>query len=99
MKGGRRAVVRTDPDSGRKALFVNRGFTHCINEVPEEESAAILDYLYQHAAKPGFQVRFRWQRHSVAFWDNRAVQHLAVWDYFPNVCSGRRITIKGDRPY
>jgi len=92
-------VVRRHPVSGRKALFVNRGFTYRINEVSEEESDAILDFLYQHAEKPDFQVRFRWEPHSVAFWDNRSVQHLAVWDYFPNVRSGRRITIKGDRPF
>jgi taurine dioxygenase len=92
-------VVRTHPETGRKALFVNRGFTYRINEVPEEESDAILDYLYQHAERPDFQLRFRWRPHLVAFWDNRAVQHLAVWDYHPDVRSGRRITIKGDRPY
>ena len=56
---------------------------------------AILGYLYQHAERPDFQVRFQWQPHSVAFWDNRAVQHLAVWDYFPETRSGSRVTIKG----
>lgn len=76
-------VVRTHPETGRKALFVNRGFTYRINEVPDEESAAILSYLYQHSEKPDLQVRFRWRPHSVAFWDNRAVQHLANWDYHP----------------
>jgi alpha-ketoglutarate-dependent taurine dioxygenase len=91
-------VVRTHPETGRKALFVNRGFTYRINEVPEEESDAILEYLYRHAERADFQVRFQWRPHSVAFWDNRCVQHLAVWDYFPHVRSGRRITIKGDRP-
>ncbi len=91
-------VVRTHPVTKRKVLFVNRGFTYRINEVPEEESDAILNYLYQHAEKPDFQVRFRWEADSVAFWDNRAVQHLAVWDYFPQVRSGHRVTIKGDRP-
>jgi len=92
-------VVRTHPVTGRKALYVNRVFTYRINEVPELESDAILDYLYRHAERPEFQVRFQWQPNSVAFWDNRAVQHLAVWDYFPQVRSGNRVTIKGDRPY
>ena len=92
-------VVRTHPVTKRKALYVNRGFTYQINEVSEEESVAILDYLYEHAERPEFQVRFQWQANSVAFWDNRAVQHLAVWDYFPQVRSGSRVTIKGDRPY
>jgi taurine dioxygenase len=92
-------VVRTHPVTGRKALYVNRVFTYRINEVPEPESDAILDYLYRHAERPEFQVRFQWKPNSVAFWDNRAVQHLAVWDYFPQVRSGNRVTIKGDRPY
>jgi taurine dioxygenase len=46
-----------------------------------------------------FQVRFRWRPHSVTFWDNRSVQHMALWDYYPQVRSGRRVTIKGDRPF
>ena len=91
-------VVRTHPVSGRKALFVNRGFTYRINEVSEEESAAILEYPYQHQEKPDFQLRFQRKPHPVAFWDNRAVQHVAVWDYFLHTRSGRCITIKGDRP-
>jgi taurine dioxygenase len=91
-------VVRTHPVTKRKALFVNPGFTTRINELSEEESQAVLDFLYGHATKPAFQVRFRWQPHSVAFWDNRAVQHIAMWDYFPQVRSGYRVTIKGDRP-
>ena len=64
-----------------------------------EESDSILDHLYRHAERPDFQVRFQWRPHSVAFWDNRCVQHLALWDYFPQVRSGRRVTIKGDRPF
>jgi taurine dioxygenase len=92
-------VVRTHPVTGRKALYVNRGFTYRINEVSDEESEAILRYLYEHSERPEFQVRFQWQPDSVAFWDNRCVQHLAIWDYFPRVRSGSRVTIKGDRPY
>ena len=88
-------LVIRHPISGRRGLYVNRGFTLRINELPEEESDALLGYLFQHAEKPDFQVRFQWQPNSVAFWDNRAVQHLAVWDYFPNVRSGSRVTIKG----
>jgi len=91
-------VIRTHPGSGRKALFVNETFTMRINELSEEESDAVLRFLYAHATKPAFQVRFRWQPHSIAFWDNRAVQHIAMWDYFPQVRSGSRVTIKGDRP-
>ena len=91
-------VVRTHPVTGRKALYVNRGFTQRINELPEDEGRAVLALLLEHSTKPDFQVRFRWRANSVAFWDNRAVQHLAVWDYFPHVRSGFRVTIKGDRP-
>jgi taurine dioxygenase len=67
--------------------------------VPEEEGRAILNYLCEHSTREEFQVRFRWQPHSVAFWDNRSVQHLAIWDYYPQARSGRRVTIKGDRPF
>ena len=92
-------VVRTHPVTKRKALFVNENFTLHINELSAEESRAVLDFLYAHSTKPAFQVRFSWQPDSIAFWDNRAVQHIAMWDYFPQVRSGYRVTIKGDRPY
>jgi taurine dioxygenase len=90
-------VVIRHPISGRPALYVNRLFTLKINEVSEEESEAILRFLFEHAERPDFQLRFRWEPHSVAFWDNRAVQHLAIWDYFPHTRSGSRVTIKGGR--
>jgi taurine dioxygenase len=92
-------VVRTHPVTKRKALFVNGHFTTHIDGLAPEESRAILNYLCEHSTREEFQVRFRWQPHSVAFWDNRCVQHLAIWDYYPQVRSGRRVTIKGDRPF
>lgn len=92
-------IVRTHPVTKRKALFVNRNFTTNIDGIPEEEGRAILEFLFNHSTKEDFQVRFRWQPHSVAFWDNRSVQHLAIWDYYPQTRSGRRVTVKGDRPY
>ena len=91
-------VVRTHPETGKRTLFVNPFFTLRINELPEAESRAALDFLYAHSVRPEFQLRFRWQRNSVAFWDNRSVQHMALWDYFPQTRSGYRVTIKGDRP-
>jgi len=91
-------VVRTHPVTKRKALFVNGHFTTHIDGLAPEESRAILNYLCEHSTREEFQVRFRWQPHSVAFWDNRCVQHLAIWDYYPQTRSGRRVTIKGDRP-
>jgi len=94
----RHPVVRTHPATGRKALYVNRVFTQRIEGLPEDEAEALLEFLVEHSTKPDFQMRFRWQPNSVAFWDNRAVQHLAIWDYFPQTRSGFRVTIKGDRP-
>ncbi|MGH8447477.1 MAG: TauD/TfdA dioxygenase family protein [Solimonas sp.] len=92
-------VVRTHPATGRKLLFVNSSYTTHIEGVPDDESEAILGFLFRHVMNPNFQLRFRWQANSIAFWDNRAVQHLAVWDYFPQVRSGHRVTIAGDKPY
>ena len=92
-------VVRTHPVTGKKALYVNRGFTKRILGVPRDESAAILQYLYDHAESPLWQCRFRWQPNSIAFWDNRCVQHRAMWDYWPHARSGFRVTVAGDKPY
>jgi len=92
-------VIRTHPVTGRKAIFVNPVFTIAIKGLPEQEGESILRFLYEHNNRPQFQVRFRWRAHSIAFWDNRCVQHIAMWDYFPNVRSGNRVTIKGDKPY
>ncbi|MHB8530265.1 MAG: TauD/TfdA dioxygenase family protein [Caulobacteraceae bacterium] len=91
-------VVRTHPVTGRKALFVNGSYTTRLMETPKAESDAILAFLYQHIANPNFHVRFRWRANSVAFWDNRCTQHLAVWDYFPQTRSGFRVTVAGEMP-
>lgn len=91
-------IVRTHPETGRKCLFINPIFTTRINNLPRLESDAVLRILFEHCAMAEFHVRFRWRPNSVAFWDNRCVQHLAIWDYFPQVRSGFRVTIKGDRP-
>lgn len=91
-------VMRTHPVTGKKALYVNRGFTRRLVGVPLDESEGILNYLYEHMANPLFQCRFRWQENSIAFWDNRCVQHHAMWDYWPHTRSGNRVTVKGDRP-
>ena len=91
-------IVRTHPLTGRKCLFVNSSYTTHILGVPRPESDAILGFLYEHMTNPNFHVRFRWRPHSVAFWDNRCTQHLAVWDYFPQVRSGFRVTVAGEVP-
>ena len=92
-------VVRTHPVSGRKALYVNESFTTKILDVPVEESDGILAYLFRHMTRPEFQVRYQWRPNSIAFWDNRCTQHLAMWDYWPDERYGHRVTIKGDRPF
>ena len=92
-------VIRTHPVSGRKALYVNRGFTTRIVQLKRPESDALLQLLYRHIEVPEFQCRFRWQVNSVAFWDNRCVQHHAMWDYYPQRRHGHRVTIQGDKPF
>ena len=91
-------VVRTHPVTGRKALYVNRGFTRNITGIPRDESDAMLAYLYQHMENPLFQCRFRWSENAIAFWDNRCAQHRAMWDYWPHTRAGTRVTVKGERP-
>lgn len=92
-------VIRTHPVSGRRALFVNEGFTTRINELSETESEAILKLLFAHATRPEFTVRWRWQANDVAFWDNRVTQHFAVDDYRPNRRVMHRATVLGDAPF
>ena len=92
-------IVRTHPVTGRKALFVNENFTTRIEGLNKNESDAILKMLYDHIATPEFHCRFKWREKSVAFWDNRCAQHRSVWDYFPQVRHGYRVTIAGDRPF
>jgi taurine dioxygenase len=92
-------VIRTHPVSGRKALYVNGGFTTRIKQLPRPESDAVLQFLYRHVETPEFHCRFRWQVNSVAFWDNRCMQHHAMWDYYPQRRHGHRVTIKGDKPF
>lgn len=89
-------VVRTHPVTGRKALYVNEEYTTKIDGLARGESDAILGYLFKHMMDPTFQVRFHWEPRSIAFWDNRCTQHMAVWDYFPHVRSGYRVTVAGE---
>ena len=91
-------VVRTHPDTARKALYVNSGFTTRIKGLPKAESDAVLGFLFEHVRTPEFHCRFRWQPNSIAFWDKRCTQHHALWDYYPQVRHGYRVTVKGDKP-
>ena len=92
-------IVRTHPETGESVLYVNTAFTSHIKDMEEGESARLLRRLYRTAANPEIQCRFRWQPGSLAFWDNRASQHFASSDYFPQVRKMERVTIAGDRPY
>ena len=91
-------LIRTHPETGRKALYVNSVFTTRISGMQPNESKATLDFLWRHLEHIDFQCRFAWQPHSIAMWDNRCVQHHAAWDYFPQVRHGYRVTLAGDRP-
>lgn len=102
-------VVRTHPETGEKALFVNAFTTHFVNfHTPENVrfgldyapgAAALLSYLISQATVPEYQVRWRWTPNSVAIWDNRSTQHYAVQDYWPAVRRMERAGIVGDRPF
>ena len=91
-------VVRTHPETGAKAIYVNAAFTQHIVGLENAESNALLAHLYAQAAIPEYQCRFRWLPHSIAFWDNRSSQHYAVSDYWPAVRRMERVTVAGDRP-
>ncbi len=88
-------MIRTHPVSGRRSLFVNEGFTSKINELSDTESAAILKFLFAHATRPEFTIRWRWQQDDIAFWDNRVTQHYAVDDYRPARRVMQRATVLG----
>ena len=92
-------MVIAHPLSKRAGPYVNPVFTIAIRDLPDDEGEAILRFLYEHNNRTQFQVRFKWRDNSIAFWDNRCVQHIAMWDYFPQVRSGNRVTIKGDKPF
>lgn len=91
-------VVRTHPETGRRLLYVNRLFVHHIEGLEPEESTALIDLLARQSDTIEYQCRFRWEPDSVAFWDNRAVQHYAASDYWPDVRIMERASIVGDRP-
>ncbi len=92
-------VIRTIPESGRKALFVNRTYTKNFKGWTREESQPLLEYLWEHAIRPEFTCRFRWRKGSIAFWDNRCTLHHAINDYDGQRREMHRVTVIGERPY
>lgn len=94
----RHPIVRVVPETGRRALFVNCLFTQHIVGVSQEESDEILGLLYRHVNRPEFQVRLRWRKDTVAFWDNRSCQHYANSDYYPHSRVMDRLSIVGEVP-
>jgi taurine dioxygenase len=91
-------VVRTHPETGRKALYVNVGHTSRFRGMTEAESAPLLEFLYRHQVKAEFTCRFQWRVGSIAFWDNRCTQHNPINDYHGHRRVMHRITLAGDRP-
>ncbi|WP_431276809.1 TauD/TfdA dioxygenase family protein [Variovorax ureilyticus] len=102
-------VVRTHPETGEKILFVNAFTTHFTNfhtaanvrfgQDHAPGASLLLNYLVSQAAIPEYQVRWRWKKNSVAFWDNRSTQHYAVMDYPPCHRKMERAGIMGEATY
>ena len=92
-------VIRTHPETGKKTIYVNRAHTSHLKGIPPHLGQQLLDILYRQSDIPEFQCRFRWRPNSIAFWDNRACQHYAVSDYFPQEREMYRVTIVGDKPF
>ena len=88
-------VVRTHPETGRKALYANGGHALRFRDMTVEESAPLLNYLFAHATRPEFTCRFRWETGSIAFWDNRVCKHLAIHDAGPFRRVMRRTQVAG----
>ncbi len=90
-------VIATHPDTGKKLLYVNSGFTTRIKGLRPNESRALLDMLFRHIeSTPKLVARVDWEPNTLAFWDNRCTQHHAVWDYYPESRYGERVSIVAD---
>jgi len=91
-------ALRTHPETGRQALYVNRGHTVCFEGATPEESAPILEYLFEHQIRPEFTCRFQWAPGSIAIWDNRCALHYPLNDYHGQRRVMHRVTMEGDTP-
>lgn len=95
----RHPLIRTKPETGRKSLFINPGFTSHIDELDIGESQAILEFLYQHSIQPQFLYRHRWTEKDLLIWDNRSMMHFAVMDYSDDEPRYmERCTVIGEHP-
>lgn len=92
-------VIRTHPETGRRSIYVNTGFTTHIDDMDEDESDALLQLLQHQAWVPEHQVRLKWAPGTIAFWDNRSSQHYANSDYWPQRRVMERVTVAGDKPF
>ena len=92
-------VVRTHPETGKKALYLNALHTKHFKDLTEEESAPLIAYLCRHAVRPEFTCRFGWREGSLTIWDNRCAQHNPINDYHGYKRVMHRVTIEGDRPF
>ena len=91
-------VVRTHPETGRKALYVNSTYTQHFKDWTREESRPLLEHLFRHSARPEFTCRYRWVPGALALWDNRCAMHHPVNDYHGSRRVMHRVTVIGDRP-
>lgn len=92
-------IVRTHPETGRKALFINAVYTVRLEGMTDAESAPILNYLNDHSTRPEFTCRIRWSENALTIWDNRCTQHYAINDYHGHARLMHRTTCAGDKPY
>ena len=94
----RHPVVRRHPETGRPALFANAQYTVGLEGFSPHEAKPLLDFVFEHAVRPEFSCRWRWSIGDVAFWDNRALQHMAMADFIGHRRAMHRTTVAGDRP-
>lgn len=94
----RHPVVRTHPETGRRALYLSQAHTARFDGFTDAESAPLIEYLTRHATRPEFTCRFRWTPGSIALWDNRCTMHYPLNDYHGHRRLMHRITLRGDRP-
>jgi taurine dioxygenase len=95
---GKHPLVRTHPETGRKALYINSAHTRCFEGMTEQESAPMLAFLLQLQTGPEFTCRLRWQPGSMALWDNRCVLHNPINDFHGYRRAMHRVMLAGDKP-